>query len=257
MKKLKKSKSCRNTLRPSFERFAYLTRLRNVSDICHTAHQDRLIRWISEESEKMDMVELYDWYQKRFWGWLGVLNARTTSLKCFCKVLKSFTFYVNFFFDFQISMFHIFEKRWIFDIDRCSWHQKIVRTNDLVVFDGSSYIAARDFEVFEWFADWNQVWIMLKCKKNHKSHISEIASKNRYLRVKIDVYEITRKIIILFRNTLRRSYEVLACINNSLKSICWIFAPVLYFRRYLRVKKKMRKIRKISTLLKNTFLSTY
>jgi len=68
---------------------------------------DKAEKW--RKSEKIDLGEPYEWCQKRFWACLGMPNARTTSLDCFCKVLKFYTFFVNFFFDFQISIFQIFD----------------------------------------------------------------------------------------------------------------------------------------------------
>ncbi len=54
-------------------------------------------------------------------------------------------------------------------------------------------LGAKVLEIFEWFPHWYRTLIMQNAKNFHKPHISEIASKNRYLRVEKKVDEKTEK----------------------------------------------------------------
>ena len=124
--------------------------------------------------------------------------------------------------------------------------------NCLVVFDGSkqSFVSRSTSRRFFWVVSaLRSHFEKTFCKTLHLPHISDIASK-------IDIWGSKKtwrkklKISKLCRNTLRWSYERLACLNRlrNVSDIAHtahqdrlfrIFATFLPFRRYLRVKKKV------------------
>ena len=124
-----------------------------------------------------------------------MLDARTTSLECFCKVLKLFTFFVNLFFYFQISIFQIFDTFQTGDCFSMACARgmdnsgKKLKLQCLMGLNSRSSLAAKELDDFEWFPHWYRTLIFFAAKNFHTPHISEIASKNRYLKVEKKVDE--------------------------------------------------------------------
>jgi len=133
-----------------------------------------------------------------------------------------------------------------------SRHLIMVTANDLVVFEVFKLLVVYTSERIRRF------WVVsafvkefhnVNWKKNHKSHISEIASKNWYLRVKKDFEEKLRdfrtlekhstKILLAFRRPkLARNISNITH-RGHLDRLFRIFTTFVPFLRYLRVQRKL------------------